>query len=266
MVIDRQARLVAVESWDDYFLFTLESPQIACQARPGQFLMIRVSETSQPLLRRPISLHQAQGPHVQIFFQVAGEGTRLLSMKKTGQQLDILGPLGNGFTIRPELRGNEVFCVGGGRGIAPLYYLARELRASGARPIIFYGGRSGTDLPLKDRLRADGFEVLISTDDGSIGSPGFVTSLVEAELKKRRPAYLYACGPVPMMEKLAEICRLENLKAEFSLESMMGCGFGACWGCVKKIRRNDQEKYLKVCQDGPVFSLEEVVWQESEHG
>jgi dihydroorotate dehydrogenase electron transfer subunit len=187
-------------------------------------------------------------------------------LKKTGQFLDLLGPLGKGFNIGPELRGREIFCVGGGRGIAPLYYLARELRTTGARPVIFYGGRSKNDLPLRNRLESTGFEVLISTDDGSAGFPGFVTSLVGEELKKRRPAFLYACGPDPMMEKLAETCRREKLPAEFSLESIMGCGFGACWGCVKKIRRDGQEKYLKVCQDGPVFSLEEIVWQEREHG
>lgn len=266
MVIDRQARLVEVESWGDYFLFTLDSPEIAARARPGQFLMIKVSENSQPLLRRPISLHNARDTRVQVFFQVAGEGTRLLSLKKTGQLLDLLGPLGQGFTIRPEFRDREIFCVGGGRGIAPLYYLASELRAAGARPVIFYGGRSGGDLPLKNRLQAAGFEVLVSTDDGSTGFPGFVTSLVEEELRKRRPAYLYACGPDPMMEKLAETCHREHLQAEFSLESIMGCGFGACWGCVKKIRRDGQEKYLKVCQDGPVFSLEEIVWQERSNG
>ncbi len=266
MVIDRQARLVEVESWGDYFLFTFYSPEIARQAQPGQFLMIKVSENTQPLLRRPISLHNAEENQLQIFFQVAGTGTRLLSMKKPGESIDLLGPLGKGFSLQPELSGREIFCVGGGRGIAPLYYLARKLRSSGARPVIFYGGRSRTDLPLKNRLQTTGFEVLVSTDDGSDGFPGLVTSLVEAELKKRQPAYLYACGPDPMMEKLAEICRRKNLEAQFSLESIMGCGFGACWGCVRKIRRNGQEKYLKVCQDGPVFPLEEIVWQESNDG
>ena len=266
MVIDRQACLVEVQSWNDYFLFTLESPEIATKAQPGQFLMIKVSEFTQPLLRRPISLHNAEGPRLQIFFQIAGEGTRLLSQKKFGERLNLLGPLGQGFTIRPEFRGKEVFCVGGGRGLAPLYFLARELLRTGARPVIFYGGRTAADLPLQERLEKSGFEVLVSTDDGSAGFPGFVTSLVEETLKKRRPEFLYACGPDPMMEKLAEICRGEKLAGEFSLEAIMGCGFGACWGCVKKIRRNGQEKYLKVCQDGPVFPHDEIIWQENDHG
>ncbi len=266
MLIDRQARLVEVESWGDYFLFTFDAPEIARQAQPGQFLMIKVSETTQPLLRRPISLHNVEDTRVQIFFQVAGQGTRLLSSKQPGQRLDLLGPLGKGFSTRPEFRGREIFCVGGGRGLAPLYYLARELRSLGARPVIFYGGRREADLPLKDRLKAAGFELLVSTDDGSCGFRGLVTSLVEEELNKRKPVFLYACGPDPMMEKLAGICRRQNLSGEFSLESIMGCGFGACWGCVKKIRSGGQAKYLKICQDGPVFPIEEIVWQENEHG
>lgn len=266
MVIDRQARLLEVQSWNDYFLFTLESPQIAAKAQPGQFLMIKVSESTQPLLRRPISLHDVEGPRLRIFFQIAGEGTRLLSRKKTGDSLDLLGPLGQGFTIRPEFRGKEVFCIGGGRGLAPLYFLSRELLRVGARPVIFYGCRTAADLPLRDRLEKSGLEVLVSTDDGSAGFQGFVTRLLEEKLKNKRPEFLYACGPDPMMEKLAEICRREQLAGEFSLEAVMGCGFGACWGCVKKIRRNGQEKYLKVCQDGPVFPHDEIIWQENDHG
>lgn len=266
MILDRQARLIEVQSWKDYFLFTLESPVIAAKAQPGQFLMIKVSESTQPLLRRPISLHDVEGPRLYIFFQIAGKGTELLSRKKVGDGLDLLGPLGKGFTIRPELRGKEVFCVGGGRGLAPLYFLSRELLRAGARPVIFYGGRTAADLPLRDRLEKSGLEVLVSTDDGSAGFQGFVTLLLEEKLKMRRPEFLYACGPDLMMEKLAEICRREQLAGEFSLEAIMGCGFGACWGCVKKIRRNGQGKYLKVCQDGPVFLHDEIIWQESDHG
>lgn len=267
MVIDRQARLNSVESWGDYYLFTIDTPEIARQAQPGQFLMIKVTETTNPLLRRPISLHNVDGSRLQIFFQVAGQGTRLLSLKKPGDTLDLLGPLGRGFAIPTEIsRGQEIFCVGGGRGIAPLYYLAGKLRSAGARPVIFYGGRTKVDLPLVDRLAAAGFEVLVSTDDGSLGFPGLVTSLVEEELKKRQPGFIYACGPDPMMEKLAETCRQKNLSGQFSLESVMGCGFGACWGCVKKVRRNGQVKYLKICQEGPVFPLEEIVWQENDDG
>jgi len=266
MFIDRKARLIEVQSWGDYFLFKLESPEIAKLASPGQFLMIKVSETTSPLLRRPLSLHNVDGSRLEIFFQIAGVGTHLLSLKKPGDQLDLLGPLGHGFSLKPEFKGEEIFCVGGGRGIAPLYYLANQLAKIGVHPVIFYGGRSAADLPLKNKLESTGWEVLVSTDDGSLGFKGLVTSLVEKELKTRKPAFLFACGPDPMLEKLAEICLQKNLAAEFSLEARMGCGFGACWGCVKKIRRNGEEKYLKVCQDGPVFSRDEIIWEETKNG
>jgi dihydroorotate dehydrogenase electron transfer subunit len=213
-----------------------------------------------------MSIHNVEENRLEIFFQVAGEGTRLLSMKKAGDRLDLLGPLGHGFTIKKGLKGQDVFCVGGGRGIAPLYYLARRLIITGARPVIFYGGKTSADLPLKNRLEQAGWEVLVSTDDGSQGFSGFVTSLVERDLNRRKPGFLFACGPDPMMEKLAESCRQKNLPAEFSLEAIMGCGFGACWGCVKKVRRNGQVRFLKVCEDGPVFPLEEIIWQENKNG
>jgi len=266
MIIDRKARLIKVESSKDYHLLSLESPEIARNARPGQFLMIKVSEGTRPLLRRPFSLHNAEGPIVEIFFQVVGEGTRLLAQKKPGDALDILGPLGNGFSLKPDFGSQEVFCIGGGRGIAPIYFLARELQKTGVRPTVFYGGRTETDLPLKTRFETTGCELLISTDDGSAGFSGLVTALVEKELERRRPAFLFACGPEPMMETLAEICQRHNLKGEFSLESIMGCGFGACWGCVKKIKKSQEAGYLKICQEGPVFPWEEIVWQEAENG
>lgn len=266
MVIDRNARLVKVENSGDYFLFTFESPEISRLARPGQFLMVKVSTGVQPLLRRPISIHNAENSILQIFFQVAGEGTRLLSLKKPGDTLDLLGPLGTGFSIKPEFSGRLIFCVGGGRGIAPLYFLARKLNEAGATPVIFYGGRTAADVPLKTHLESAGLETLTSTDDGSLGFHGLVTSLVEKELAARKPAFLFACGPEAMMERLAEICQQKRIPGEFSLESIMGCGFGACWGCVRKIRRNGRTGYLKVCQEGPVFPLEQIVWQEDENG
>jgi len=266
MPIDRQARIIKKKSWGSYYLFKIESPEIAGQAEPGQFLMIKVSSQPQPLLRRPISLHNAEKGTVEIFFQVAGTGTRLLAEKEAGSTMDLLGPLGRGFRVEEKLKGQEVFCVGGGRGIAPLYFLARKLKKAGAKPVVFYGGRTKEDLPLTGKLKELGLEVLFSTDDGSAGFPGLVTALVRETLATRSPAFLYACGPEAMMENLAQLCQQKNLPAEFSLESIMGCGFGACFGCVRKIRRNGQPSYLKICQEGPVFGLEEIVWQEKENG
>ncbi|HOT69105.1 MAG TPA: dihydroorotate dehydrogenase electron transfer subunit, partial [Candidatus Saccharicenans sp.] len=131
-------------------MLRISAPQIAREARPGQFLMIRVSSGFNPLLRRPLSIHNCAGPEIEIFFQVTGEGTRLLSQKIAGEKVDILGPCGHGFSLKPEFKGQEIFCVGGGRGLAPLYFVARELQTVGATPVIFYGGQTLSDLALKN--------------------------------------------------------------------------------------------------------------------
>ncbi|HNT00585.1 MAG TPA: dihydroorotate dehydrogenase electron transfer subunit, partial [Candidatus Saccharicenans sp.] len=122
-------------------MLRVSAPQIAREARPGQFLMIRVSSSLNPLLRRPLSIHNCTATEIEIFFQVTGEGTRLLSKKITGEELDVMGPCGCGFSLKPEFKDREIFCVGGGRGLAPLFFLARELQTIGATPVVFYGGQ-----------------------------------------------------------------------------------------------------------------------------
>ncbi|UCC38310.1 MAG: dihydroorotate dehydrogenase electron transfer subunit [Candidatus Aminicenantes bacterium] len=262
MIKDSQARIVHKESWKDYYLFSLESSKIANKAQPGQFIMVRVTSEPYPLLRRPLSIHSKDGNHIEIFFQIAGLGTSLLSDKTTDDALDILGPLGKGFGIGQNLKGKEAVLVGGGRGIAPLYFLARQLRSLKSSAKIFYGGKTLDDLPLKEKLETNGFETYCSTDDGSFGYKGFVSDLLKAELDRLTPAFLFACGPEPMMKKISEMARVKNIPAEFSLESFMGCGFGACWGCVKRIKKGDEEEWIKICEEGPVFSGEEIIWQE----
>lgn len=264
MIKDPQAQIVGKESWGNYYLLSLESHAIASQARSGQFIMVRIIPYPHPLLRRPLSIHSKDEKNIEIFFQTTGLGTNLLSQKKIGEFLDILGPLGKGFHVGASLRGKDVVAVGGGRGIAPLYFLSQELRSYGASVKIFYGGKSLEDLPLKDKFIKDGFDLLCSTDDGSFGFKGFVSDFFKAELKKIFPSYVFACGPEPMMEKIARISRAKNIPAEFSLESVMGCGFGACWGCVKRIKKNNEEGWVKICEEGPVFSGEEIIWTEEE--
>lgn len=264
MIKDPQARIIHKESWRDYYLFSLESPRIAHQAHPGQFIMVRVTSEPYPLLRRPLSIHSKDGNHIEIFFQITGLGTSQLSKKATDDTLDILGPLGKGFNIIPDLEGKEVVLVGGGRGIAPLYFLAHQLRSLKSSAKVFYGGKTLEDLPLKEKLETNGFETYCSSDDGSFGFKGLVSDLLKTELERLAPACIFACGPEPMMRKIAEMARAKNIRAEFSLESVMGCGFGACWGCVKRIRKGDEEEWLKVCEEGPVFSGEEIIWQEEE--
>jgi dihydroorotate dehydrogenase electron transfer subunit len=258
------ARIVHRRNWDDYVLLRLDAPALAAEAHPGQFLMIRPGGTHDPLLRRPISLHAREGTCLEIFFQVSGRGTALLARKKEGETLDALGPLGRGFDLTGEWRDRRALLVGGGRGIAPLLFLSRELLAKGADVKVLYGGKSLKDLPVRERFTAGGLDLACATDDGSFGHPGFVTGLLEAEIARRAPNALFVCGPDLMMRAAAGIARARRIPAQISLESIMGCGFGACWGCVKRISKGDGGRWRKICEDGPVFAAEEILWEGAE--
>jgi dihydroorotate dehydrogenase electron transfer subunit len=264
MMKDPEARIANVERWGNYRLFSIETPEVAGRARPGQFLMIKVSSQLDPLLRRPISIHARENGRVEIFFQVAGRGTEILAGKEAGDTLDIIGPLGKGFSLDERLKGMRVLCVGGGRGIAPIYFLAKELCAIGALPVVLYGGKTAADIPLRAKFEEAGLPVLCSTDNGSFGFMGFVTGLAAREIEAHPPAFLFACGPDAMMKTAARLSGERNVPAEFSLESRMGCGIGACWGCVKRIRREGQEGWVKICEEGPVFPHDEIVWPEED--
>ncbi len=259
---DSRARIVRKQSWGDYHLFRFESPALAAGAKPGQFVMVRTAEGYDPLLRRPISLHDAGRRWLEIFFRVAGKGTALLARREEGQTLDVIGPLGGGFRLEGEWSGRAAWLVGGGRGIAPLYLLGRALGERGARVRVFYGGKTRTEVPIAEKFREAGFDVACSTDDGSQGFHGFVTALLERELAAGAPAGLFVCGPDPMMERAARLAQARGIPAQISLEAIMGCGFGACWGCVKRIKRPEGGKWLKICEDGPVFAAEEILWEE----
>lgn len=261
MTKDPGARIVRVERWGTYRLFEISTPAVAREARPGQFLMIKVSEQTAPLLRRPISIHARAGDRLAVFFQVAGKGTEILAAREEGDILDIIGPLGKGFTVDSRLKGKRVLCVGGGRGIAPVYFLAEELKALGADPVVIYGGRTVADIPLRPKFEQAGLALLCATDDGSFGFPGLATALAEKEIGRREPAFLFACGPDAMMKAASGLAAARDIPAEFSLESLMGCGIGACWGCVKRIRAENGEGWVKICEDGPVFARERIVWE-----
>ena len=260
MTIDRSARLRDVRGWGDHFNLTIDAPDVGREARPGQFVMVKVAEGAVPLLRRPLGIHDANPDGIELFFKVAGLGTAILSRKKPGDALDLLGPLGRGFSVPGPPGGGTAFLVGGGRGIAPLHFLARELLAAGVRIRVFYGGRTAADLPLRDKLAGAGAEVLCSTDDGSLGFAGLVTALVEREMGGPRPDRIYACGPDPMMKALAALAAGWGVPAEFSLESIMGCGIGACWGCVHRIKDERGGGWTKICEEGPVFPGERILW------
>jgi dihydroorotate dehydrogenase electron transfer subunit len=259
-----KAVVILKQTWKNYCLLGLGSEAIAREAQPGQFIMVRTNEDTHPLLRRPFCIHSVENGALEIFFHKVGPGTAALGRKEIGDSTDILGPLGKGFRLEKSLEGKSVALVGGGRGVAPLFFLAQRLRRIGALPRLYYGGKSLADIPLKHRFEEANFDVMTSTDDGSFGFKGLVTELFLAGLETFSPARIFACGPEPMMQKIDQIAREKDIPAEFSLESFMGCGFGACWGCVRRIRSGVQEEWVKICEEGPVFPGHRIIWKEEE--
>ena len=262
MHIDPGARIVGHESWNDYHLLSVATPLIAAGAAPGQFVMVKVNDQPYPLLRRPLSIHGRDGDRLEFFFKRAGVGTAILAAKKPGDGLDLMGPLGRGFRPPERAAGKLATLVGGGRGIAPLFFLAEDLPSRGVKVRVRYGGRTAADLPLRPKFERACWETRFATDDGSYGFAGLVTDLFAQEAAARRPDIVYACGPDPMFRTLAGAVRTLGVPAQFSLEAMMGCGIGACWGCVHRIRRDGRPAWTKICEDGPVFDAADIVWPE----
>jgi dihydroorotate dehydrogenase electron transfer subunit len=216
--------------------------------------MVRVSPTFDPLLRRPFGILQSEPPYIWLYFQVKGRGTTLLKDRQAGDRLDILGPLGNAF---PELPGKKILLIAGGRGIVPLFSYAKTY--AGKQPLILlYGGRSAADLTLLEEISAMPLhKSYIFSEDGSRGEKGLLTEGLQNIIREQRPQATMACGPEGMLAALAKILKPENLENHASLEALMGCGFGVCHGCAVAAADG---RYRKVCDEGPVFPLEEILW------
>lgn len=241
-----------------YFKLTFASAKIASFVQPGQFIEIKISDTLDPLLRRPLSVHQAKGKSFSVLCEIAGKGTQILSQKKAGECLDIIGPLGNGFSYRGRGSGNRAeIIVAGGIGVAPLVFLAEKLKQSPAMVLI--GARTKKNILCQKEFKKTGSDVRIATDDGSAGFKGKVTGLLKQFLRAAdcRLWAIYACGPKPMLRELAYVCKDYKIPAEISLEAHLSCGFGACLGCAV----NTRQGYKRVCKEGPVFEAEEILWE-----
>lgn len=260
----------------------LDAPSIAGQARPGQFLHVRCSESYDPLLRRPFSVHRINESSVEILYQVVGKGTEVLSRRKAGGELSILGPLGNGFSIDEE--DSTAILVAGGIGIAPLVALAERLAHSqqptvhSKKKVYFLIGARTKELILyEEEFQKLGMEVRVSTEDRSYGQRGMVTELLKDLLGTGNweLGTIYACGPKDMLKEVAKISKSFGARTQASLEENMGCGVGACLGCVVKMKRSEARGqkpdertassqafiYKRVCTDGPIFDLDSVVWE-----
>lgn len=247
----------------DYLELTVRAREIP-PGIPGQFAALRVGRGLDPLLRRPLSIHH-QDPRqgtLQFLYKVVGRGTRLLSEYGKGEEIDLIAPLGRGFSLEGLGPHTPALLVAGGVGAAPLHFLAVRLKERGIPVTFLLGGRSMEDLAFRDKLsRLLGEGLVISTEDGSLGRQGLVTGLI----KDLPPAgaeggyHLFACGPEPMLKETARLAReVSPHPLQFSLEAVMACGFGACLGCVCPASGKGKTPYLRVCTEGPVFHDGEV--------
>jgi len=239
-------------------LMRIKTPDIAATAQPGQFITVRCEEL---ILRRPFSIHQvvieseAEQSGIALLFEVVGKGTLWLSQRQTGDEIDVLGPLGNSFGIESGSR--NLLLVAGGIGIAPLVFLAQQ--ASSQHHVTLMQGASTAArlypiLPLPDEVR-----FVSVTEDGSVGKKGMVTDVLPDFLDWADQ--IYACGPVDMYKAISLIADSRQLtakKCQVSLELRMGCGIGGCYGCTI----NTKGGLKQVCRDGPVFELDEIIWEE----
>lgn len=242
-----------IEVMPDYYKMVLDAPSVARAAKPGQFVNILVSDKFEPLLRRPFSIHSVSSSKLEVLYRVVGKGTEIFSQKKQGDQLSVLGPLGNGFDLKAKK--GRVVIVGGGIGIAPLVFLAKEFIGKDVTALI--GAKNKRHLLCAEELKNLGCEVKIATDDGSYGFKGLVTELLKQNIRtKVKPTMIFACGPKPMLKEVGNISKRHHIAAQVSLEEHMSCGIGACFGCVV----NTTHGYKRVCKEGPVFDIKEVVF------
>ncbi len=236
----------------DIYDMVLSFPRGAKEAKPGQFIAM-YCEDGTKLLPRPISICgiDAEKGTLRVVYRIAGEGTRLFSEMREGDSLEVLGPLGNGFTMKEE----KAIIVGGGIGIPPMLELAKQLSCE---KTVVLGYRD--ELFLKDEFESYA-DVAVATEDGSCGTKGTVIDAIkEAGVDGK---VIYACGPMPMLKALAEYAEAHDMEAQISLEERMACGIGACLGCICKTKKKDHHTNVnnqRICKDGPVFDAKEVVF------
>jgi dihydroorotate dehydrogenase electron transfer subunit len=241
---------------EEFYRISAASSYLAKKSKPGQFVEVKCSAGSDPLLRRPLGVHRIRGNSVELLYKVIGKGTEALSHMKKGDILDVIGPLGNGFAIRENA---GAILVAGGHGVAPLLFLAEQLMRTRRHVQVFIGAKTKKHVLCAKEFKQIGCELSIATEDGSMGHKGFVTDLLRKNLAtgNRQPATIYACGPVGMLRAVSEIAQKRGVACQVSLEEKMACGVGVCLGCPVKIKG---QGYKMVCKDGPVFNAGDVAW------
>lgn len=246
----------------DWYRLKIYAPAVAGHAEPGQFVHLRAGMSSDPLLRRPFSIHYADAGRKEIWLliRVAGTVTAGLAGLQPGRYLDLLGPLGNGFPAQDEAA--KTILVAGGIGLAPIYFLARRRKSAALPFVLILGALTKTALPGDRFFSAVGLKPQLATDDGSRGYRGSAADLLDRRLRSgKMPARIHACGPVGMLSRVVELGRNYGLPTHISLESHLACAVGACLGCAFPFKVNGVIEYRRVCRDGPVFDGEEAFFE-----
>jgi len=238
---------------NDFFILELSGNNYLPVLKPGQFVQVKVEDSPETFLRRPLSIHDVDYDKntISLLVQIAGKGTRRLSKLKPGEILNIIYPLGNSFSLPPE--NSDILLIGGGCGVAPLLFLGKYLKSNGYNPSILIGFRNSDRIIEYDEYAAIG-KVYLTTEDGSRGEKGFVTD--HSVLKEHRFDNISCCGPASMMKAVDGYCSANGIPCEVSLENLMACGFGVCLCCVVSTVSGN----LCTCIDGPVFNIKDLKW------
>ncbi len=256
----------------DYRLLRVAAPVIGPQVQPGQFVHLRIPRFEQAVLRRPFSVFKTDEEGLSILYATVGAGTAALNSVQPGEQIDLMGPLGNGFPTLGKHTTTPVL-VAGGYGNAALYLQAQNLPIKG---VAFFGGRTAKDILCVDEFMALGWDVRVATDDGSLGTQGLVTAAFDPWLESFQgsedlksggsasfqPVEIFACGPNPMLKAIGDRALDKGFTAWLSMDRNMACGVGACLTCVIKRKTETGWEWARCCKDGPVFNAEEILWEE----
>ena len=249
---------------------SLRAPEFAERVEPGKFVMLRLYQSSDPLLGRPFAVYDADVAtgRVEALYAVVGKGTTRMTALTPGDKLELWGPLGNGWNVAKRAGVRRLALIAGGVGIAPFYTLIKELmkRDASERPqtTFVYGARTAARLTCVEEFQALGVDVKVATEDGSVGTRGFVTDVLPEVFAPDVPladAQILACGPTPMLKAIARWAAARHCECWTSLESPMACGMGICFSCVVNWKSDDGTwDYKRACVDGPVFDAARLKW------
>ena len=261
MAVNIKAKLLKKEELKPgIFKFAVQADEIIKTAKPGNFIEIRVNDDIELFLRRPISIHEMDKENgvLEFIFQEKGKGTKILSSRREGELIDIIGPLGFG-TFKYSSYQNLAI-IGGGIGVFPLYELAKCAKQENKNINTYLGFRNKELVVLENEFKNVSNNLIITTDDGSYAEKGFAIDFLKKDIEEGKIDSIYACGPLPMLRAVRELALEKNIPCQISLEEKMACGLGVCLGCAVKTAASHKEtpEYWHVCKAGPVFQAKDV--------